>query len=459
MEKLGIIILAAGLGKRMKSQMPKVLHNLCGRPLISYSLETALSLEPEKCCVVLGYKNEMVKPFIPENVGIVIQDQQLGTGDAVKKTVDYFQGFDGNILVLCGDVPLLKTAALRKLVNMMNTPETAAVILTTIIDNPAGYGRIIRNEENIITAIIEEKDADSKTKAIKEINSGIYCFNSKLLYKYIQQLTNENSQGEYYLTDVIGILSAKKSRIAGHIIPNPADVEGINDRRQLSAIEKEMYLTIAHKHLEKGVIIIDPYATFIDINSRICAETVIYPRTEISNSIIGKNCEIKNSIISECEIKDNVKILGSTIEKSIINSNAEIGFFNFISETEIKNDSKILTHNILRNSIFGAELSIQSNCSLIMIEAGKKCVFSNNVAVSFFDGLNEHKTTIGDEVFICAGCNLAAPVIIEDKAYITAGSTILKDVKKDSFVINSPQLSVKPGYFEKIKKKIEGGEE
>ena len=457
MDKLGIIILAAGLGKRMRSQIPKVLHTLCGKPLINFSLDTALSLSPEICSVVLGYKNELVRPIIPENVFVAIQEQQLGTGDAVKQAAPHFKNFDGNILVLCGDVPMLKPAILRKMINMMNQ-ETAAVVLTTELSEPAGYGRIVRNEENCITSIIEEKDADTKVKAIKEINSGIYCFNSKLLFKYIQQLTNKNAQGEYYLTDIIGMLVEKKHRVAGCKTSNPVEVEGINDRKQLAYLEIEMYRNIANNYIDKGIFIIDPQSVRIDVNSKIGSETIIHPGVTIRNSIIGKNCEIRNSFISECDIKDNVKILDSVIEKSIINTRIEIDSFNKISETEIGTDSKIGANNSIHNCSFGPLTVIQNNSGLNYIKTGKSCVFSNNTSVCYYDGLNNHISEIGDEIFIGAGCQIIAPAIIETKSYITSGISITKDIKKESFVINNQQLTVKPGYLEKIKKKIEGGE-
>ncbi|HPG29764.1 MAG TPA: sugar phosphate nucleotidyltransferase, partial [bacterium] len=330
--------------------------------------------------------------------------------------------------------------------------------LTTEIENPAGYGRIVRKEDNSVAGIVEEKDADKETKLIKEINSGIYCFDSKLLFKYLPQIKNSNSQSEYYLTDIISLMVEKKHKVCALKIKDNIEVEGINDRLQLSRLEKETYRINARTHLEKGVVISDIENTYIDCDAKIGAETVINPGSRIHYAAIGRNCIVNGTEIENCEIKDNVVIGRSRINGCIILSNVEIGNFNDISFSEIKQNSKIGSSNVLSNSKFGQNTTIQNNCSLEDIESGKDCIYSNNSAMCSFDGLNRHKSAIGDEVFIGAGCVIASPVKIGDSSYITSSSAIINDVSENCLVMSRPETIVKQGYFEKLKKKLEPSE-
>jgi len=455
MTKIGIIILAAGLGKRMKSSLPKVMHKLCGKPIIKYCIETALSLNPDICCAVLGYKHELVKQLIPDQIKISLQEQQLGTGHAVIQASEHFSNFDGKILILCGDVPLLKPATLKKIISHYETQSADAVILTAELENPSGYGRILRNEDNSVSSIVEEKDADKEIKLIKEINSGIYCFNSKLLFQYLPQLKNKNAQSEYYLTDIISLMVEKKHKVCAVKIKDYIEMEGINNPIQLAELEKETYRSTAYSYLEKGVIILDPENTYIDSDTKIGIETTVYPVTRINCSIIGKNCIITGSTVENCEIKDNVLIGKSVLKGSIIFSNSEIGDFNSISYSEIKQNSKIGNCNIIINSKLGQNTKIQNNCSIEYIESGKDCLYSNNSSICSFDGLNSHKSVIGNETFIGAGCSIVSPVNIGNSSYITSGTTVIKDVNENCLVMSRPETIIKQGYVDKLKKKLE----
>ncbi|HON56698.1 MAG TPA: bifunctional UDP-N-acetylglucosamine diphosphorylase/glucosamine-1-phosphate N-acetyltransferase GlmU [bacterium] len=457
-EKLGIIILAAGLGKRMKSDLPKVLQKLCGRPLINYVLDTALALNPEICAVVLGFKNELVRPFISENVKIAIQEPQLGTGHAVMQTAEIFEKFSGKILVLCGDVPLLKLLTLKKLINQYDKQESDAAILSAELDDPSGYGRIVRNENNEVSAIVEDKDADKNIKAIKEINSGIYCFNSKYLFKYLPNIKNTNAQSEYYLTDIIDIMVKNKHKVIAVKSANKIEIEGINNRLQLARLEKELYADTAKSHLENGVVINDIENVYIDTLSKIGAETVIMAGSVIMNSILGKNCVIDGGAISDSEIKENCNIGKSTISKTKIFANVSINDYNVIGDCEIKNNCAIGNNNTIKNSCIDVNTKIQNNCNIEDMEIGKNCYISNGFSVCNFDGFNNHTSKISDFVFVGAGCQIVSPVNINSNSYITSGSTIIKDVEEDSLIMARFDVVAKRGYMDKIKKKINGGE-
>ena len=311
MSPLSVIILAAGLGKRMKSNIPKVLHPLCGKPLIYYVLNTAKSLAAEKIVLVIGHGKESVRELISDNdIEFVEQDPPIGTGDAVLRTEATLGNFNGNVLVLSGDVPLLKKDTIEELLRVHNKEKaTKATILTVELKNPKSYGRIVRKGNEVIK-IVEYRDANSREKEIKEINTGIYVFEKNALFEALKEIRPDNVQKEYYLTDTIGIIKERGGYIAAYKTNNPEEVAGINTRKELAEIEKLLQAKIIEEHELAGVTIKDPTSTKIDTDVRIGRDTVVYPYTSIlGNTIIGKCCSIgPNAVIINSKISDNSRV-------------------------------------------------------------------------------------------------------------------------------------------------------
>lgn len=310
MNPLSIVILAAGLGKRMKSKIPKVLHPLCGKPLIYYVLNTAKSLAAERVILVIGHGKESIRELINDNdIEFVEQYPPIGTGDAVLRTEATLKDFNGNVLILSGDVPLLKKDTMEELLKVHNKEKAKATILTVELKNPKSYGRIVR-KGNEVVKIVEYRDANSWEKEIKEINTGIYVFDKNALFEALKEIRPDNVQKEYYLTDTIGIIKEKGGHIAAYRTSDPEEVAGINTRKELTEIEKILQSKIIEKHELAGVTIKDPASTRIDADVRIGRDTVIYPYTSIlGNTVIGECCSIgPNTVIIDSKIGDNSRV-------------------------------------------------------------------------------------------------------------------------------------------------------
>jgi len=307
---LSVIILAAGLGKRMKSKIPKVLHPLCGKSLIHYVLNTAKSLTAKKIVLVIGHGKKFIRESINDNdIEFVEQDPPIGTGDAVLRTGAALSNFNGNVLVLSGDVPLLKKNTIEELLRIHNKERAKATILTVELNNPKSYGRVVR-KGNEVTKIVEYKDANCEERKIKEINTGIYVFEKNALFEALKEIRPNNVQKEYYLTDTIGVIKERGGYIAAYKTDNPEEVAGINTRKELAETEKILQAKIIEEHELAGVTIKDPTSTKIDTDVRIGRDTVVYPYTSIlGNTIIGKCCSIgPNAVIINSKISDNSRV-------------------------------------------------------------------------------------------------------------------------------------------------------
>lgn len=304
MANLTAVILAAGKGTRMKSKLPKVLHKVGGHPMLEHVMDAAEAAGCRDSVVIIGHGAELVRELVGTRARIALQAEQLGTGHAVLQAADTLKDFTGTVMILCGDTPLLEAAELQKFYEEHLQSGAAATVMSAIMEEPFGYGRILRDDNGDVAGIVEEKDATAEQKKIKEINTGNYCVEAPLLFEVLQTLGNNNSQGEYYLTDVLAKLRGMGKKVGGMITADSEMIMGVNSRRQLAEAESVMRRRILEKHMDEGVTIMDPASTFIEKNVKISPDTVVYPYTWLQGeTVIGEDCEI-----GPCVRMENVKV-------------------------------------------------------------------------------------------------------------------------------------------------------
>ncbi len=441
---LSVVILAAGKGTRMKSQVPKVLHKLAHKPLLEHVYDTAIQLGAEQVVVVYGHGGEDVKEACAHfKADWVEQEEQLGTGHAVMQALPVLN-LDNEILVLYGDVPLTSVNTLSNLLNLNNDELS---LLTVILDEPTGYGRIIRNESGKVISIVEQKDANQDQLAICEVNTGILSCNGHKLQRLLNQIDNNNSQSEYYLTDIFKLAAGQGIPINTSNTENKYEVEGINDRLQLAKLERIHQKNIAEKLMQSGVSIADP--SRLDIRGDVEIENDVFIDVNVilqgkvklgSGTIIGAN-----SIISDSDIAANVKIKPNCIIENVtVHSNCEIGpFARLRPETILSEGAKVGNFVEVKKSNIGKGSKINHLSYIGDTEMGEDVNVGAGTITCNYDGANKHKTIIGDKVFIGSDTQLVAPVIIAEGATIGAGATITKDVEADKLVISrAPQKSI-----------------
>ncbi len=442
MADLLTIILAAGKGTRMKSKLIKVLHTVAGKSMLGHVVDSVSNL-PAKTVCIIGYQGERVKEeFADKNICFVNQEKQMGTGHAVKQAIDYIKAHNGPVLILCGDTPLLKTDTIKRMLAKHKSNNAGLTILTACLENPSGYGRIIKNNNGLIVAIREEDDATEKEKKIKEINSGVYCFDSHLLAEALTELNCDNAQGEYYLTDTLDYIRKKNAGIISVITDDPLEITGVNDRRNLARAEKIMREKINNFHMDNGVTIIDPSTTYIDSGVEIGQDTIIYPFTYIEKeSKIGTSCNIgPHSRLVSVNLGNNVNIKASCIIKeSKIGNNCNIGPFAHIRpDCNIADDVKIGDYVELKKAIIAKNTKVPHLSYVGDAEIGEKTNVGAGTIFANYDGKNKHKTTVGDSVFIGSNTTLVAPVKVNSHSKTGAGSVVTRDVKENTTVVGVP---------------------
>ncbi len=453
MENLTAIILAAGEGTRMKSSLPKVLHPLCGKPLISWVYEAVEELHPGKICIVVNRNNRKgiaaVLSRRNKKTVFVYQDKPLGSGDAVRSCLPYLGG-QGDTLILCADTPLLTTTTLKNLIGQHRQEKNVLTILTVKMDDPYGYGRICRSPGGEVTKIIEENDAGIKEKEIKEINSGVYCAGTKYLLQTVKKLPLNQKKGEYYLTDMVSLFSEGKRKIKTSVVSSPAEVIGINTRKELAEAEKIMRQKILNELMLNGVTIADPGSTYIDAEVKIGKDTVIFPGTMIKGETeIGENCRLgPQSYIEDCRIGNEVEIRASFIYKDEIGDGARIGpFAHLRAGTSIGKKTRIGNFTEVKNSKIGNGTKVSHLSYIGDAKLGKGINIGAGVITCNYDGITKHQTIIEDEVFIGSNVNLIAPIRIGKKAVIGAGSTIINKVPPKSLAIARSREIIKRNYI------------
>ncbi|MFZ7104735.1 MAG: bifunctional UDP-N-acetylglucosamine diphosphorylase/glucosamine-1-phosphate N-acetyltransferase GlmU [Peptococcaceae bacterium] len=424
------IVLAAGQGTRMKSELPKVLHRVMGKPMLEHVLSTLSKVQVDRKILVLGHGAEKIQESLQDRTEFVYQREQLGTGHAVMQAEDLLDQDMKNVLVVCGDTPLLRAETLDRLIAKHDDSDAVVTILTSIIDNPEGYGRIIRQNGQVI-AIVEEKDAAEEEKKICEINTGTYCFTGAFLKEYLNTLTNNNTQQEYYLTDLIKIAVANNLKVAAHILEDIKESLGINNKLQLAEAEQVLRQRTLEKLMLAGVTIIDPCNTYIHDTVEIGTDTVIYPgsviegiarigkectigpHTRVIDSTIGDYCVIQNSVITESRVAANCNIgpFAYLRPGAVLNENVKVGDFVEIKKSEIGKDSKVPHLSYIGDAVIGEQVNI--GCGTITCN---------------YDGREKHVTIIEDRAFVGSNTNLIAPVKIGKDTVIGAGSSINQDV-------------------------------
>lgn len=435
MSNLLAVILAAGKGTRMKSVLPKVLHRVGGKPMVQHVLDAAQIAGATRNIVVIGFGSEQVVETLGQQAEFVVQAEQLGTGHAMMQASAKLQDFGGTILVLCGDTPLLEGELLVDLLAEHRQAQAVATVLTAHMPDPTGYGRVIRDTTGQVVKIVEQKDASPSELAVDEVNTGIYCFERAALLEALAEITCCNQQGEYYLTDVIGVLAGKHRKVWATPAKDYRQTLGINSRVQLAEAESIIRQRKLTALLESGVTIMDPASTFIDADVSVGQDTVIYPFTWLEgNTVIGANCEIgpntriQNTQIGsgvtmhfsyahECQLGNDVTV-GPYVHlrpKTILAAGVKVGNFVEVKNSQIGEGSKIPHLSYIGDTDMGARVNIGSG----------------TITVNY-DGKHKHRTTVEDGAFIGCNSNLVAPVTVGQGAYVAAGSTITKDVPTEA---------------------------
>src|SRR5262245_364365 len=447
MDGLTVIILAAGEGKRMRSRQPKVLHALCGRPLIGYALRIARTLA-DRIVVVAPPNAADVATLAGSDATTVVQRERLGTGHAVTQAREASEDAR-TVLVLPGDMPLLTTETIERLVNHHATSGAAVTVLTADVDNPQGYGRVLR-QRGRVTGIVEERDATDDQKKVTEINTSVYCFDGRRLWPALAEVRADNDQGEYYLTDVLGILARAGARVEAVSVPEAADALGVNDRKQLAAAAVIQRRRILDRLMEGGVTIVDPATTYIDDTVTIGPDTIVHPQAVIEGATsIGSDCAIgAGSHVTGSRLADRVTLKPySMIEEAVIEEDATLGpFCHLRPGCHIGAAAEIGNFAELKKSRVGRKTKIHHVSYTGDATLGERVNVGAGTITCNYDGQRKHQTTVGDGAFVGTNTSLVAPLTIGEGAYVAAGSVITRDVPPGALAVErSPQV-VKDGW-------------
>lgn len=452
MEKY-VVVLAAGKGTRMKSKLYKVLHKVCGKTMVEHVVDAAQGVNPAEIVTIVGTGAGDVEKVLADKSKFAFQEKQLGTGDAVMTAREELGDKDGATLVVTGDTPLFTTDTFNELFKYHAEKGNAATVLTAEAPNPFGYGRIIRDDQGNVLRIVEQKDGKPEELKVKEINTGVFCFDNKKLFEALKHVNNDNAQGEYYLTDVLEILRNSGERVGAYKMPDFSESLGVNDRIALAQATKTMQRRINEQHMRDGVSFIDPDTAYIDADVKIGNDTVIEGNVVIKgNTEIGSDCYITSgSRIVDSKIGNNVTVTSSTVEeaemddntdigpnshlrpKAIISKGAHIGNFVEIKKAEIGENTKVGHLTYVGDATLGKDINI-----------GCGTIFSN------YDGVKKFHTNVGDHAFIGAGSTLIAPINVADHAFIAADTTVTKDVNKYDMAIGRGRQVNKPDYWHKL---------
>lgn len=451
------LILAAGEGKRMKSTTPKVLHKACGKEMVNHVIDIMRKSDIEDVNVIIGNGAEKVKNGTAcRNVTYSLQEKQLGTGHAVICAKDFLSNKKGNVAIFTGDAPLISEETVKTFIKFHEEGNYKATILTSIVDNPFGYGRVIRKDNGEVLKIVEHKDCNENELKVNEINAGMYIFNIEDLVESLGKLNNNNAQGEYYLTDVIAVLKEEGLKV-GAVPVAFEETMGVNSRVQLAEVERIMRNRINTKHMENGVTIIAPENTYIDSEVEIGVDTIIYPGNVLQGkTIIKDNCILyPNSRIEDSVIEKGVSIQSSVILNSKIGENTTVGPYAYIRpDSIIGKEARIGDFVEIKKSTIGDKTKVSHLTYIGDAEVGSGCNFGCGTVVVNYDGKVKHKTIIGNNAFIGCNTNLVSPVEIEDNTYIGAGSTITKQVPEGSLAIaRAKQINIEGWVEEKGLKK------
>jgi bifunctional UDP-N-acetylglucosamine pyrophosphorylase/glucosamine-1-phosphate N-acetyltransferase len=440
MAKLGVVVLAAGQGTRMKSELPKVLHRVAGRPMVQYVLDAVAALGVEKTVLVVGHGADTVRRQIGEGASYVVQEQQLGTGDAVLQAHSALKDRADAVLVLYGDMPLLSSETLRSLVHAHEANSAAIAMLTCVRDNAMGFGRILRDEEGRVCGIVEESEATGEQLAIRELNPGVYCFDAAWLWGHLTHLPLR-SKGEYYLTDLISLAAEEGKRIEAVILEDSSETLGVNNRVHLATVENVVRRRVRDRLMLAGVSMIDPASTYIDVTVNVGQDTVIYPNTYLQgNTEVGVGCSIgPNTIVRNSCIGDDCRVEASVIEDAEIEGHVAVGPFSHLRKgTHLAEGVHIGNFGEVKNSYLGPAVRMGHFSYLGDATVGARVNIGAGTITCNYDGVEKHPTVIGEGAFIGSDTMLVAPVKVGARARIGAGAVVTHDVPPDSVAYGVP---------------------
>jgi bifunctional UDP-N-acetylglucosamine pyrophosphorylase/glucosamine-1-phosphate N-acetyltransferase len=442
-----VAILAAGKGTRMKSNLPKVLHSLGGKSLIERVIESAEPLLPDRRLVIVGYQSQEVKTAIDSIYGVEFVEQavQLGTGHAIQQLLPYLEGYTGDLLILNGDVPLLRTETLKNLLQIHQENQNSCTILSAQLPNPQGYGRVFRNSEGIVQKIVEDKDCTPNQRENDRVNAGIYCFHWPDLAEILPHLQANNAQKEYYLTDAV----TQVGKVMAVDVEDYQEILGINDRLQLATANDILQRRIKEKWLLAGVTLIDPTSITIDETVELFADVIIEPQTHLrGKTVIQAGSRIgPGSLIENSQLGENVTVLYSVVTDSIIQSQTRIGpYAHLRGHTEVGIGCRIGNFVELKNTQLGDRTNVAHLSYLGDTKTGTQVNVGAGTITANYDGVKKHKTIIGDRTKTGSNSVLVAPITLGNDVYIAAGSTVTEDVPDDSLVIARSRQVVKPGW-------------
>ncbi len=457
MGDIAALVLAAGKGTRMKSDLVKVMHAVGGCPMVSWPVEAAREVGASRIVLVIGHQSERVREYFTgsDDVAFAVQDEQLGTGHAVACAKDALGGFSGRVLVLCGDVPLIRPETLKAMLAHHEARQATITVLTTHVDDPSGYGRVVKREGGRILRIVEEKDATDEERCITEINSGIYCVEAGFLFDAVAGLSNDNIQKEYYLTDIVMRAADRSQLCLSFPVGDAEEIMGINDRIQLAAANAVIRQRVNEVLMLEGVTIIDPSTTYIEKGVTVGRDTVIHPNVHISGTTeIGPGCVLEPSVVIRgCRIGARVTVkAGSVMTDSIVHDDVAVGpMAHLRPETELKSHVKIGNFVETKKIVMGEGSKASHLTYLGDASIGRDVNIGCGTITCNYDGVKKHRTVIEDEVFVGSDVQFIAPVTIGRNSLVAAGTTVTQDVPPDSLAIaRTPQVN-KEGW--KLRKK------
>ncbi|REE96175.1 bifunctional UDP-N-acetylglucosamine diphosphorylase/glucosamine-1-phosphate N-acetyltransferase GlmU [Thermomonospora umbrina] len=450
-----VIVLAAGEGTRMKSRRSKVLHELCGRSMVGHVLAAAGELEPERLIVVVGHRREQVIEHLAEHAPDaepVVQERQGGTGHAVRTVLERTGALAGTVVVTNGDHPLLRGATLAELVRTHEDEGNAATVLTTEVPDPTGYGRILRGPDGAVTAIVEHKDADDAQRAVHEINVGMYAFDGKLLAAALRQVTTDNAGGEEYLTDVPAILRAQGDRVGAHTVPDWVETQGVNDRVQLAQARRLLNERILLDHMRAGVTVVDPATTWVDVQVTVEPDVVLHPNTQLhGRTRLEEGAEVgPNATLTDTSVGAGAVVTNAVTVEAEIGPEASVGPYAYLRPgTVLAHKAKAGSYVELKNAVVGQGSKVPHLTYVGDAEIGQGSnVGAGSVFVNY-DGVDKHRSVVGDHVKIGSDNMIVAPVTIGDGAYTAAGSVIVNDVPPGAMAVARGRQHNIPGWVER----------
>ena len=438
MDNICALILAAGMGTRMKSSLPKVLHKVNGIPMIEQVIRLCREAGCSDLAAVTGFQGDVVRETVGDGISYIEQKEQLGTGHAVMQAAEYLKNRSGYVLIICGDTPLLRAETIRRLIEECPEKKAAAAVLTAIMDDPFGYGRVLRDEAGHMTRIVEQKDGTPDELAVREINTGTYCFEISALLSALPKLNCQNAQGEYYLTDVFEILIRE-----GHVVlpitsPDADETMGVNSRAQLSAASAILRRRKAEELMAEGITLIDPAAVYIEQDVRIGRDTIIYPGTILQGkTVIGECCVLgPDTQLTNVRCGNGNRLNRVYAHDCVMGDDNEIGpFVHLRPDTKLHDGVKIGNFVEVKNSDVGNGTKLPHLIYCGDSDLGENVNFGCGTVTVNFDGKEKHRCQVGDHAFIGCNTNLVAPVCIGERAFTAAGSTVTKDVPAKALAV------------------------